>query len=76
MHTPGVITALVQLAPPFSGIITGFSFFAVAWFSIANKILTKQIVKEGNLIKLNKSDYHGSSRVRKIISAPVTLMHQ
>uniref|UniRef100_A0A1I7X9N6 Secreted protein n=1 Tax=Heterorhabditis bacteriophora TaxID=37862 RepID=A0A1I7X9N6_HETBA len=49
MHTPGVITALVQLAPPFSGIITGWSSFAVAWFSISNKILTKQIVQEGEL---------------------------
>ncbi|KHJ93239.1 hypothetical protein OESDEN_06856, partial [Oesophagostomum dentatum] len=48
MHTPGVITALVQLAPPFSGIITGWSFFAVAWFSITNKILTKHIVQEGS----------------------------
>ncbi|VDL76649.1 unnamed protein product [Nippostrongylus brasiliensis] len=47
LHTPGVITALVQLAPPFSGIITGWSFFAVAWFSIGNKILTKHIVQEG-----------------------------
>ena len=47
MHTPGVITALVQLAPPFSGIVTGWSFFAVAWFSIGNKILTKQIVQQG-----------------------------
>ncbi|KAK6746951.1 hypothetical protein RB195_000289 [Necator americanus] len=47
MHTPGVITALVQLAPPFSGIITGWSFFAVAWFSIMNKILTKHIVQQG-----------------------------
>ncbi|CAJ0602254.1 unnamed protein product [Cylicocyclus nassatus] len=47
MHTPGVITALVQLAPPFSGIITGWSFFAVAWFSIGNKILTKHIVQQG-----------------------------
>ncbi|KJH46246.1 hypothetical protein DICVIV_07682 [Dictyocaulus viviparus] len=46
MHTPGVITALVQLAPPFSGIITGWSFFAVAWFSIGNKILTKHIVQQ------------------------------
>ncbi|CAI4228231.1 unnamed protein product [Auanema sp. JU1783] len=48
MHTPGVITALVQIAPPFSGIITGWSFFAVAWFSIGNKILTKHIVQQGS----------------------------
>lgn len=48
MHTPGVQTALVQLAPPFSGIITGWTFFAVAWFGIGNKILTKKIVQQGN----------------------------
>lgn len=47
MHTPGVQTALLQLAPPFSGIVTGISFFCVAWFSIANKILTKWIVQHG-----------------------------
>ncbi|CAJ0959192.1 unnamed protein product, partial [Mesorhabditis belari] len=48
MHTPGVQTALVQLAPPFSGIITGWTFFAVAWFGIGNKILTKKIVQQGS----------------------------
>jgi ACS family sodium-dependent inorganic phosphate cotransporter-like MFS transporter 5 len=47
LHTPGVQTALLQLAPPFSGIITGISFFIVAWFSICNKILTKWIVQNG-----------------------------
>ncbi|TMS37773.1 hypothetical protein L596_004637 [Steinernema carpocapsae] len=47
LHTPGVITAMVQLAPPFSGIITGISFFIVAWFGIGNKILTKWIVQHG-----------------------------
>ncbi|KAH7726531.1 Protein F45E4.11 [Aphelenchoides avenae] len=47
LHTPGVVTALLQLAPPFSGVITGISFFAVAWFSIGNKILTKWIVQQG-----------------------------
>ncbi|KAI6215887.1 Major facilitator superfamily MFS-1 domain containing protein [Aphelenchoides besseyi] len=47
LHTPGCMTALLQLAPAFSGVITGISFFAVAWSSIANKILTKWIVKEG-----------------------------
>lgn len=47
LHTPGVQTALVQLAPPFSGIITGLSFFVVAWFGIGNKILTKHMVKNG-----------------------------
>ncbi|CAJ0566239.1 unnamed protein product, partial [Mesorhabditis spiculigera] len=48
MHTPGVQTALVQLAPPFSGIITGWTYFAVAWFGIGNKILTKRIVQQGS----------------------------
>ncbi|GMT23380.1 hypothetical protein PFISCL1PPCAC_14677, partial [Pristionchus fissidentatus] len=48
LHTPGVQTSLVQLAPPFSGIITGWSFFVVAWFGIANKILTKHIVQHGS----------------------------
>uniref|UniRef100_A0A0M3JU39 Sialin (inferred by orthology to a human protein) n=1 Tax=Anisakis simplex TaxID=6269 RepID=A0A0M3JU39_ANISI len=49
LHTPGVQTALVQLAPPFSGVITGLSFFVVAWFGIGNKILTKFIVRNGTL---------------------------
>ncbi|KAF8374858.1 hypothetical protein PRIPAC_81287 [Pristionchus pacificus] len=48
LHTPGVQTSLVQLAPPFSGVITGWSFFVVAWFGIANKILTKHIVQHGS----------------------------
>src|SRR4051794_7509166 len=48
MHTPGVQTALVQLAPPFSGIITGIACFTVALFSIGNKILTKGIVQHGD----------------------------
>lgn len=47
LHTPGVQTALLQLAPPFSGTVTGISFFSVAWFSIGNKILTKWIVQHG-----------------------------
>uniref|UniRef100_A0A1I7W0X3 MFS domain-containing protein n=1 Tax=Loa loa TaxID=7209 RepID=A0A1I7W0X3_LOALO len=47
LHTPGVQTALVQLAPPYSGIITGISFFFVAWFGIGNKLLTKHIVQHG-----------------------------
>ncbi|KAI6170632.1 hypothetical protein M3Y97_01129600 [Aphelenchoides bicaudatus] len=47
LHTPGVQTALLQLAPPFTGVITGVSFFTVAWSSIFNKILTKWIVQEG-----------------------------
>uniref|UniRef100_A0A915Q2N5 Major facilitator superfamily (MFS) profile domain-containing protein n=1 Tax=Setaria digitata TaxID=48799 RepID=A0A915Q2N5_9BILA len=47
LHTPGVQTALVQLAPPYSGIITGISCFFVAWFGIGNKLLTKHIVQHG-----------------------------
>lgn len=47
LHTPGVQTALVQLAPPYSGVITGLSFFFVAWFGIGNKLLTKHIVQHG-----------------------------
>ncbi|MCP9265580.1 Sialin [Dirofilaria immitis] len=47
LHTPGVQTALVQLAPPYSGVITGISFFFVAWFGIGNKLLTKHIVQHG-----------------------------
>ncbi|KAL3100361.1 hypothetical protein niasHS_001663 [Heterodera schachtii] len=46
-HTPGVQTALLQLAPPFSGIITGIAFFVVSIFSIGNKVLTKWIVQNG-----------------------------
>ncbi|CAI5449868.1 unnamed protein product [Caenorhabditis angaria] len=49
LHTPGVITAMVQLAPAFSGVITGWSFFAVGWFAIGNKLLTKQIVLHGTV---------------------------
>uniref|UniRef100_A0A914XQ86 Major facilitator superfamily (MFS) profile domain-containing protein n=1 Tax=Plectus sambesii TaxID=2011161 RepID=A0A914XQ86_9BILA len=49
LHTPGVQTALVQLAPPFSGVVTGLAFFFVACFSIGNKLLTKAIVQTGEL---------------------------
>ncbi|CAJ0938437.1 unnamed protein product, partial [Mesorhabditis belari] len=44
LHTPGVQTALVQIAPAYSGIITGISFSVVACFSIANKILSNSIL--------------------------------
>ncbi|KAI1715428.1 major facilitator superfamily domain-containing protein [Ditylenchus destructor] len=47
LHSPGVSTALLQLAPAHSGIITGIAYFSVAWFSIGNKILTKWIVQNG-----------------------------
>lgn len=48
LHTPGVQTALVHLAPPFSGVITGTAFFVVSLFSIGNKLLTKAIVQTGS----------------------------
>uniref|UniRef100_A0A0N4Z3C4 MFS domain-containing protein n=1 Tax=Parastrongyloides trichosuri TaxID=131310 RepID=A0A0N4Z3C4_PARTI len=57
LHTPGVMTALLQLAPPFSGVITGLSFFGVAWFSIGNKILTKYIVQHGTIEEWTKVFY-------------------
>ena len=47
LHTPGVQTALLQLAPPYSGVITGISFCAVAVSSISNKFLTKFLVQNG-----------------------------
>jgi len=39
LHTPGVQTALLQLAPAYTGIITGIAFGFVAIFGIINKIL-------------------------------------
>uniref|UniRef100_A0AC34GTZ5 Major facilitator superfamily (MFS) profile domain-containing protein n=1 Tax=Panagrolaimus sp. ES5 TaxID=591445 RepID=A0AC34GTZ5_9BILA len=49
MHTPGVQTALLQLAPAYSGIITGIAFGFVAIFSILNKVISNVIVKDGSL---------------------------
>lgn len=49
MHTPGVQTALLQLAPAYSGIITGIAFGFVAIFSIINKVISNAIVKNGSL---------------------------
>uniref|UniRef100_A0A8R1HK40 Uncharacterized protein n=1 Tax=Caenorhabditis japonica TaxID=281687 RepID=A0A8R1HK40_CAEJA len=48
LHTPGVQTALVQLAPAFSGVITGIAFTVAACFSIFNKLLISQILKTGS----------------------------
>ncbi|UMM39459.1 hypothetical protein L5515_016513 [Caenorhabditis briggsae] len=48
LHTPGVQTALVQLAPAFSGIITGIAFTVAACFSIFNKLLISQILVTGS----------------------------
>lgn len=49
MHTPGVQTALLQLAPAYSGIITGIAFGFVAIFSILNKIISSTILASGSL---------------------------
>uniref|UniRef100_A0A914ZJI6 Major facilitator superfamily (MFS) profile domain-containing protein n=2 Tax=Parascaris univalens TaxID=6257 RepID=A0A914ZJI6_PARUN len=38
LHTPGVQTALLQIAPAYTGIITGIAFSAVAIASIINKV--------------------------------------
>ncbi|KAE9415522.1 hypothetical protein Angca_009302, partial [Angiostrongylus cantonensis] len=46
MHTPGVQTALVQLAPAHSGIITGIAFSFSAVFSIINKIVSMHTICE------------------------------
>ncbi|PIO65587.1 hypothetical protein TELCIR_12734, partial [Teladorsagia circumcincta] len=47
MHTPGVQTALVQIAPAYSGIVTGIAFAVVAVFSIINKMISSYIVSSG-----------------------------
>ncbi|CAJ0563961.1 unnamed protein product, partial [Mesorhabditis spiculigera] len=47
LHTPGVQTALVQIAPAYSGVLTGISFGVVAMFSIGNKLLSNFILTEG-----------------------------
>ncbi|KAK0404884.1 hypothetical protein QR680_017680 [Steinernema hermaphroditum] len=49
LHTPGVQTALLQLAPGFSGIITGISFSVVAVAGIVNKVLSNRIVETGSI---------------------------
>ncbi|GMR32532.1 hypothetical protein PMAYCL1PPCAC_02727 [Pristionchus mayeri] len=48
LHTPGVQTALIQLAPAFSGIVTGIFFSVVALFSIINKLLSNTILSTGS----------------------------
>ncbi|CAA87340.1 Major facilitator superfamily (MFS) profile domain-containing protein [Caenorhabditis elegans] len=48
LHTPGVLTAIVQLAPAFSGIITGLAFAVASCFSIFNKLLISQILRTGS----------------------------
>lgn len=48
-HTPGVQTALLQLAPAYTGIITGIAFGFVAIFCIINKVLSNYIVQSGSV---------------------------
>jgi hypothetical protein len=49
LHTPGVQTGLLHLAPSFNGIITGISFFLVAIVSILNKLLATLIIRHGRI---------------------------
>uniref|UniRef100_A0A0N5APE7 MFS domain-containing protein n=1 Tax=Syphacia muris TaxID=451379 RepID=A0A0N5APE7_9BILA len=53
LHTPGCQTALVSIAPAFSGAITGLAFFFVASAGIANPLLTKWIVQSGTHTEWN-----------------------
>ncbi|WKY10149.1 hypothetical protein Q1695_002473 [Nippostrongylus brasiliensis] len=57
LHTPGCQTALVSLAPAYSGAITGFAFFFVACSGIVNPILTKWIAKNGSPLEWNTVFY-------------------
>ncbi|KAK5966047.1 Sialin [Trichostrongylus colubriformis] len=57
LHTPGCQTALVSLAPAYSGAITGFAFFFVACSGIANPILTKWIARNGSPLEWNMVFY-------------------
>ncbi|KAL6743249.1 hypothetical protein Aduo_016314 [Ancylostoma duodenale] len=57
LHTPGCQTALVSLAPAYSGAITGFAFFFVACSGIANPIITKWIARNGTPMEWNMVFY-------------------
>ncbi|GMR51445.1 hypothetical protein PMAYCL1PPCAC_21640, partial [Pristionchus mayeri] len=48
IHTPGVQTALIQLAPAFSGTVTALAYSVVAVFSIINKLLSNTILATGS----------------------------
>ncbi|KAI1718908.1 major facilitator superfamily domain-containing protein [Ditylenchus destructor] len=48
LHTPGVQTALLHLAPAYTGVITGIAFGLVAICGIINKIFSTYIVKSGS----------------------------
>ncbi|XGW35707.1 hypothetical protein V3C99_019137 [Haemonchus contortus] len=47
LHSPGVQTALVQIAPAYTGIVTGIAFAVAAVFSIINKMISSYIVSSG-----------------------------
>lgn len=49
LHTPGVQTALLQLAPAYTGVVTGIAFGVVAIFNILNKIFSSYITSHGTL---------------------------
>uniref|UniRef100_A0A183CDJ1 MFS domain-containing protein n=1 Tax=Globodera pallida TaxID=36090 RepID=A0A183CDJ1_GLOPA len=49
LHTPGVQTALLQIAPAFTGIITGIAFGCVAVASICNKVISSTIITDGSI---------------------------
>ncbi|ETN73035.1 hypothetical protein NECAME_13642 [Necator americanus] len=57
LHTPGCQTALVSLAPAYSGAVTGFAFFFVACSGIANPIITKWIAQNGTALEWNMVFY-------------------
>ncbi|CAD5235040.1 unnamed protein product [Bursaphelenchus xylophilus] len=48
LHTPGVQTALLQIAPAYTGIVTGIAFGVVAIFSVFNKLLSTYITSHGS----------------------------
>ncbi|KAL3072621.1 hypothetical protein niasHS_017595 [Heterodera schachtii] len=49
LHTPGVQTALLQIAPAFTGIITGIAFGCVAVASICNKLISSTIITDRSI---------------------------
>uniref|UniRef100_A0A0N5AQQ5 MFS domain-containing protein n=1 Tax=Syphacia muris TaxID=451379 RepID=A0A0N5AQQ5_9BILA len=48
LHTPGVQTALMQIAPAFTGAITGISFSVVALSCVINKLINGFILDTGS----------------------------
>uniref|UniRef100_A0A1I7XKV7 Mannosyltransferase n=1 Tax=Heterorhabditis bacteriophora TaxID=37862 RepID=A0A1I7XKV7_HETBA len=57
LHTPGCQTALVSVAPAYSGAVTGFAFFFVACSGIINPLITKWIVQNGTAAEWNSVFY-------------------